>query len=179
MIAAITRAWLAFAAIGAAPIHFALVMNAPFALGLVLSALAVLEFGWGVVTFAREDVVVPRTAMVVAIVPVTLWGVALAVGTLAGLSDLAAALPFVPLAVTSTLGLFIAAVLGVHLRRRGDGAAPPAAPGLGRYVVGLAVGVLVVVGLATPALAAAIAEQAAPPSGESNEFDVPDHTGGH
>jgi uncharacterized membrane protein YccF (DUF307 family) len=174
----ITKTWVAFAAIGTGLIHFALVIGAPLGLGLALAALAFLEFGWGVLTFARDTVASPRVALVFAIVPVLLWGLLLVISTIAEMPGLAASLPFIPFAVATIFELFIACVLAVHLRRDQEKEAPQI-PSVGRYLLSLIAGALLVAGLTTPALAATQAGQLATPHGDTVEFELPDHDGGH
>jgi len=48
---AITRTWIAFAAVGTGLIHVALVIGSPLALGIPLAILGVIEFGWGILAF--------------------------------------------------------------------------------------------------------------------------------
>ncbi|CAN5362890.1 hypothetical protein BH10ACT7_BH10ACT7_16060 [soil metagenome] len=143
---AISRSWVAFAAVGAGLIHLALVIGAPVALAIPLALLGLTEFAWGVLTFAREALLLPRIAIVVAVVPIVLWALLLAVAPSA-----AASLGFLPLAVSSLFGLFVAAMLGRHLRRATD--APPEPPGITRYLLGIVAGGLVIAALAAPALA--------------------------
>lgn len=173
----ITRTWLAFAAIGTGLIHFALVLGSPLALGIALAVLGLAEFGWGVLTFARETLVTPRVALVVAIVPVAGWTLLLVTSSVSESPELAASLRFLPLAVASLFELFAVAVLGVHLRRRRAPDAAPAFPSVGRYLLGLAAGALVVAALTTPALAATEAGLFSSPHGESgnHDFNLPDH----
>lgn len=176
----ITRTWVAFAAIGVGLIHVALVIGSPLALGLVLAVLGLTEFAWGVLTFARDSVVLPRVALVVAIVPVLLWGLLLAISTVAEMPGIAASLPFIPFAIATVFELFIAATLAVHLRRSSE--APARIPGVGRYLISLVGGALIVAGLTTPALAATQAGQFAQPHGETSTevpFDIPSHGVGH
>lgn len=168
----IRRTWLAFAAIGTGLIHFALVLGSPLGLGIALSVLALAEFGWGVVTFSRDEVVAPRVALVVALAPVGAWTLLLVASSSLESPELAAALPLLPLAIASLFELFAAAVLGIHLRRR-DKDARPTAPGVARYLLGLAAGALVVAALTTPALAATEAGEYAVPHGTG--FDLPGH----
>jgi hypothetical protein len=151
---AITRTWLAFAAIGTGLIHLALVIGAPLGLGIALAALGLAEFVWGVLAFARETLVLPRAALVVAIVPVAAWTLLLVISSVSEAPGIAASLAFLPLAVANLFELFAVAVLGRHLRRRRTTDATPPSPSVGRYLLGLAVGALVVAGLTTPALAA-------------------------
>ncbi|MCU1579902.1 MAG: putative rane protein [Rhodoglobus sp.] len=146
----ITRTWLAFAAIGTGLIHVALVIGAPLPLGIVFALLGLVEFVWGVLTFAREGVAYPRAVLLGALLPVLGWGLLLAASTVSG--AVAVPVPLLPLAVTTLFELFIAGTVAAHLRRTGDGA--PRVPSLGRYLAGLVAGIVVVVGLTAPALAA-------------------------
>lgn len=161
----ITRSWVAFAAVATGLIHLALVIEAPPLLGVPLGILGAAEFGWGVVTFAREKPPVPRVALVVAIVPIVAWAALL---LLAG--DVVRPLGFVPLAVASVFELAIVTLLGIHLRSP----EPKPAPGIGRYLVGLLAGGLVIVALAAPALAATEAGGSQVP----DDLFLPTH-GGH
>ena len=166
---------MAFAAIGTGLIHLALVIGAPLPLGIALGLLGLAEFVWGVLTFARDTVPLPRVALVVAIAPVVLWGLLLAVAIAAELPALAASLPLLPFAIATVFELFIAATLAVHLRREPGAIAP--APSVARYLVGLGAGALVVAALTTPAIAATQAGQLGQPP--SYEFDTPPHDDGH
>ena len=170
----ITRAWIAFAAIGVGLIHVALVIGSPLGLGIPLAVLGLAEFGWGVLTFARETVPVPRAALVVALVPALAWALLLAVASASENTALGEFLPLLPLAVSTVFELFITAVIGVHLRRRQD--APASTPGVARYLLALLAGALAVAALTTPALAATQAGlYAVPHGGDSDQFDLPDH----
>ena len=169
---AITRTWVAFAAIGTGLIHLALVLGSPLGIGIALGALGLAEFGWGVLAFARETVLLPRAAIVVAAVPVAGWTLLLVVSSVTENPGIAASLGFLPLAVASLFELFVIAVLGVHLRRRREPDARPAAPGVARYLLGLVAGALVVAALTTPAIAAARSGQP-PPAGDL--VDWPGH----
>lgn len=171
----ITRTWLAFAAIGTGLIHVALVIGSPLALGLALAVLGLTEFGWGVVTFARERLIAPRIALVVALVPVAAWTLLLVISSVAETPEFASSFSFLPLAVASLFELFAIAVLGIHLRKKRDPDATPAFPSVARYVVGLGLGALVVAALTTPALAATDAGLFAQPHGESPVLDLPGH----
>lgn len=161
----LARTWIAFAAIGSGLIHLGLVLGSPLALGVPLGILGLAEFAWGVFTFASETVLLPRVAMVVALAPVVGWAVFLVAGS-------PTLLAFVPLAVTTLFELFIAAVLAVHLRRPSTDA--PAPTPLGRYLLGLAAGALVVAALTTAALAATQAGQHVSP-----DLFPGDHEPGH
>lgn len=172
----ITRTWLAFAAIGTGLIHFALVIGSPLALGLVLAAFGLTEFGWGVLTFARERIAAPRIALVVALIPVAGWTLLLVTSSVSEAPELASSLGFLPLAIASLFELFAVAVLGIHLRSKRDPDAAPAFPSVARYLLGLGLGALVVAGLTTPALAATEAGLFAQPHGEHTDlFTIPGH----
>lgn len=177
----ITRSWLAFAAIGAGLIHVALVIGSPLPLGIVLAVLGLTEFGWGVLTFARESVALPRVALVVALVPVLAWGLLLVTSSVAEMPAIAASFGFLPLAIASLFELFAAAVLGMHLRRVTAGDPAPRTPGVAKYLLGIAAGGLVVAALTTPALAATSAGDAARPHGEEPTYELilPEHETGH
>lgn len=173
-----TRTWIAFAAIGAGLIHVALVIGSPLAIGVPLAVLGIVEFGWGVTTFARGTVPFPRVALAVALAPVLGWGLLLAASTLAEMPQLAAFIPFLPLAVSSVFGLFIAGTLAVISRRKADTEGRPRVPGVARYLLGLVVGGLVIAGMTTPALAATAAGTAAQPRGGEEqpfELNLPTH----
>ena len=164
----ITRTWVAFAAIGVGLIHLALVIGAPPGLGIVLVVLGLTEFGWGVLTFARETVALPRVAIVVALVPVLAWALLLAT------SSAPTSLAFLPLAVSTAFELFAVAVLGRHLRRRQAADAPPPPPRVGRYLLGLVLGAAVVAVLTTTALGAT-GFGADLSAGDSPYWDLPGH----
>jgi hypothetical protein len=162
----ITRTWVAFAAIGTGLIHLALVIGSPLPLGIVLAVLGLVEFGWGVLTFARETVAFPRVALVLAIAPVVLWGLLLVSSALSATPELAGSLRLLPLGIATLFELFIAGVLAVRLRRGSDTEEPTRPPSIARYLVGLIVGGLVVAGLTTPALGATEAGTFGQPHGE-------------
>lgn len=145
----ILRAWLAFAAIAAGIIHLSLVLTAPLGLALPMAVLGFVEFGWGVLTFAAEKPLVPRAAIAVALVPVLVWGFSFAFGgTIPGLGTTAT---LVPLGISSVLTLFVAAGLGWIMRNSDRPVSRPATP---RYVLGVAIGAVVIAALMLPALAA-------------------------
>ena len=173
--ATITRTWVAFAAIGVGLIHVALVIGSPLGLGIPLAILGLTEFGWGVLTFARESIPAPRVALIVALVPVLAWSLLLAAGSALEDPTLAGALPLLPLAVAALFEFFIVAVIGVGLRRGKDASSAP--PGVARYLISLMVGALAVAALTTPALAATEAGAYAVPHGEHTDlFNLPDHS---
>jgi uncharacterized membrane protein len=184
----IPRAWLAFAAIGTGLIHVALVIGAPVPLAIVLAVFGLLEFGWGVTTFARDSVPLPRVALVVAMLPVALWVVMLVVSTSTAEPSLAEALPLLPMAVATLFELVVAGIITIILRRAAETTAGTVAaartPSAPRYLVSLMAGALVVGALTTPALAATEAGFYAQPHGEhidqqtdqkTGEFNLPSH----
>ena len=183
----ITRTWLGFAAIGAGLIHLALVVGSPAPLAVPLLLLGVAEFGWGVLTFARDTLIAPAAARVAAVVPIVAWSLLVVVSTLLQEPAIVASLVFVPMAAAIVFEVFIAAVLSVHLRRVAaaratDGAQTNAAaraaasvtPPAGRYLLALGAGALVMAGLTTPALAATEAGRFAQAHGEHSADFVPE-----
>ena len=172
----IVRTWLGFAAIGAGLVHLALVISSPLPIAAVALLLGVAEVTWGVVTFARDSVPVPRVASAVAIVPLLAWSLMVVIATLLDAAWLGASLPLLPMAIASIFELFVAAVLATHLRRvqnAGGTDRSAAAPSAGRYLVGLMAGALLVGALTTPALAATEAGRYAQPHGSHDSDFVP------
>ena len=167
----ITRTWLAFAAIGTGLIHFALVIGSPLAIGIVFALFGLIEFGWGVFTFARDGFPAPRAVLIGAMVPIVAWALLLVAATASETPTLASSIPLFPLAIATVFELFIAITVAVHLRRVSD--APARTPGVGRYLTGLFIGGLVVAALTTPALAATPAGANAQPHGEHTDFFLP------
>ncbi|MFP7761766.1 hypothetical protein [Marisediminicola sp. LYQ85] len=180
----ITRTWLAFAALGTGLIHLALVVGLPLPLGILLGALGAAEFAWAIVTLARDDLVAPRIARVVALVPVLGWSVIVVTATIFDVSGLASALPVLPMAVATLFELVAVAILSSALRpaervaeHTTDTREAPSAPALAlatpsvstthpvRYLVALTAGAVVVGALTTPALAATEAGRYAQPHG--------------
>jgi hypothetical protein len=157
----VLRAWLSFAAVATGLIHLALVLRSPLWLAIPLAVLGFVEFGWGVIAFARERPLVPRVAIVVALVPVLAWVAGLAFARSLGPGTL------LPLGIASALGLFIAAALGRMLR--GTDSAPAAGR---RAVLGVAAGLVVTAALLVAALAAAQA-----PDGAGPGIQLPTHHG--
>lgn len=161
----ITRSWLAFAAVGTGLIHVALVLGSPLPLGIVLAVLGLAEFGWGVLTFARESIALPRVALAVALAPILGWAALLGVTGATGATEVAASLPFLPMGIAVLFELIAAVLLASRLRRT----APPPAPGVAKYLLGLLAGAVVVGALTTPALAATRAGDLAVEHGELND----------
>ena len=148
----ITRAWIAFAAVGAGLVHLALAVSAPALLAVLLAVVGIAEFGWGVMVTFDERFLAPRVAVIAVLAPIGLWIAALAFGL-----DVRP----LPLALATLLELFIAFAIGLSLRR----ARAPKPVGTARYVVGLAIAALVIAAVTAPALAATEAgERAIDPS---------------
>ena len=172
----IRRAWLGFAAIGAGLIHLAMVVSSPVPVAIVLVGLGVTEFGWGVLTFAKERLIGASAARIVAIGPMVVWSMLVFAATLSDAAWLASFLPLIPMAIATVFELFAVAVLSLHLRlsRETDAAvSTPASPSVGRYLLAVTVGGILVGALTTPALAATEAGKYAQPHGEHNADFVP------
>ena len=172
----IRRAWLGFAAIGAGLIHLAMVVSSPVPVAIVLVGLGVTEFGWGVLTFAKERLIGASAARIVAIGPMVVWSMLVLAATLSDAAWLASFLPLIPMAIATVFELFAVAVLSLHLRlsRETDAAvSTPASPSVGRYLLAVTVGGILVGALTTPALAATEAGKYAQPHGEHNADFVP------
>lgn len=172
----ITRAWLGFAAVGAGLVHLALVIGSPLPVAILLAGLGIAEFGWGVVTFATDALVVPRLARIAAIVPLIAWSLVVVVAIILDAGWIAAQLPLLPMLVASVFELFVAGAITLHLRRPEDPDAPATAamPSAGRYLLALTVGAVLVGGLTTPALAATEAGRHAQPHGSHDPDFVPE-----
>ena len=172
----IRRAWLGFAAIGAGLIHLAMVVSSPVPVAIVLVGLGVTEFGWGVLTFAKERLIGASAARIVAIGPMVVWSMLVLAATLSDAAWLASFLPLIPMAIATVFELFAVAVLSLHLRlsRETDAAvSTPVSPSVGRYLLAVTVGGILVGALTTPALAATEAGKYAQPHGEHNADFVP------
>lgn len=144
---AVTRSWIAFAAVGAGLIHLALVVSAPLVGGILLAAIGIVEFAWGVLVLFDARFLVPRVASLAALAPVALWIAAL----LLGVQEFRP----LPLAVATLLELSVAAGIALSLRR----ARRPVPPSTARYLGGLLLGALVVGGPTAVALVATDAGQ--------------------
>ena len=177
---AITRTWLAMAAIAAGLIHVALGAGAPLVLGVPLVAIAVAEMAWGAATIVRDRTPVPTAALLGALAPVALWAGLITAASVSGTPELLAPLPFLAMGSATLFSLFVAGVLAVHRRRalRVDdpsaataGATAPreaSEPSVGRYLLGVLAGAAVMSALTTPALANTHAGQSAVPHGTSH-----------
>ena len=176
---AVTRLWLAFAALGAGMIHVAVGASAPFPLAVLLVGFGVAELAWGVAALSMGRLPVPRAVTGAALIPVFVWGATAALGSGLGVSADATGLPLYSMAIASSFNLFLAVVMAVHQRRASTEAASPvtltdtprAAPvaaGGWRFLTALTLGGVLFSGLTTPALAATDAGQLAVPHGTSH-----------
>lgn len=114
----ITRSWLSFSAIGAGIIHLALVISSPLAIGIPLVLLGVAELTWGVLILVKDRLLLPRLAQAGAIAPILLWSLLTVTATLLAAPQITSSLRFIPMAIATIFGLFIAGVLSVILRRQ-------------------------------------------------------------
>lgn len=144
---AITRSWIAFAAVGAGLVHLALAVDAPLLGTVLLAGIGIAEFAWGVLVVFDERFLAPRVAVIAALAPVMLWVVAVVVGI--------QSFRPVPLGVATALELFIALTIAVSLRRQRE----PKPVSTRRYVIGLMLGALVIGSVTAPALGATAAGQ--------------------
>jgi hypothetical protein len=151
---AVLRAWLGFLALGAGVIHLALVIAAPLPVAVPLLAVGAAEFAWGVFAFTAPRVPVPRVARLLALVPILGWAVLL----LAGVGGLG--VRTLPMLVAGLFDVVISIGISIVVRRAGRAQAPI---GSARYLIGLAVGALLVGALTVPALAATEAGGSAVP----------------
>lgn len=171
---AITRTWIAFAAIGTGLIHVALVIGSPLALAIPLGLLGAIEFGWGILAFSRQQLPTPRAAMVVALAPLVVWGLLVTAASALQFPALATAMHVVPWGIAAIFQLFVAGTLSLHARRVSEGRSRSnTTPGAARYLTALMVGALAVSALTTPALAATEAGIYAQPHGEHDGSFTP------
>lgn len=179
MTISITRAWLAFAAIGAGMIHLALVVSSPLPLAAAPALLGAAELGWGVAVLARDSLPAPRIALGAAAAG-SLGSVAFATlipsaATATTGADPAASTEIgaLPLALAAVLDGVLAALIAVAVvverRRAASPRRPRVAASTGwrtaRSVLAIAAGALVVGAVTTPALAATEAGRQAQPHG--------------
>lgn len=176
----ITRMWLGFAGLGAGMIHLALVVGSPLPIAIALLILGLVEFGWGVFTFARDTLIAPRVARLFAIGPIIGWSLLVVLATVFDTPAIASSLSLIPMMFATAFEIFVAGVLSLHLRRTAaDGSADVAtrpAPPAGRYLLALFAGALITAGMTTPALAATEAGRFAQPHGNHDANFVPKPT---
>ena len=163
----VTRMWLAFAAICTGIIHAALAATAPLPLAPLLALLGLAELAWGVLAITRDRIPAPVAVLAAALAPIAAWGALVLAAAAGGARDLLEPLPLLPMAVAATFELFVALVVGRHVRAGARRAIPdsPQQPPAGRYLVALITGALASAALVTPALAATDAGEGALPHG--------------
>lgn len=148
---AISRIWIAFAALGAGLIHLAIGATAPPVLLVVFLLLGAAELGWSVWTMLRSSYPVRQLALVGALLPLVAWSAALVIGD--GIGATSETLPPLALAGASILDVVVAAALTASLRRSPD--APPAParePAAGWTVLGIAAGAFLMVAVTLPSI---------------------------
>ncbi|WAB84252.1 hypothetical protein OVN20_01365 [Microcella daejeonensis] len=144
----VIRTLAGITAIGAGVVHLALVPGTVLPLLLVLAVIGAAQVAWGVVALVRRAVPVPSLALLGGIAPAFLFPLA-AVGGDALLS----ALPTAALLGATVLSLGGAFLVALHQRAERRQAEPRRArPAL--VLPALAIGVGVIAGIATPAIAA-------------------------
>ena len=165
----IRRTWIAFAAVGAGLIHLALALGAPAALAGALAIIGIAEFAFGLTTMAVARLLAPRATLAGALVPITLWIVAILV------LDNEPALRVVPLGIASLLELFVAATIAMFLRRERNSETRPTASAAetGQYLRGAIAGGLVIAALTLGALAATNAASFVAPEGSFTDDHDP------
>lgn len=135
-------------AIGAGIVHLALVPGTVLPLLLVLAVIGAAQVAWGVVALVRRSVPAPSLALLGGIAPAFLFPLA-AVGGDALLS----ALPTAALLGATVLSLGAAFLVALHQRAERRQAEPRRSrPAV--VLPSLALGVAVIAGIATPAIAA-------------------------
>ena len=162
--------WPALFAWGAGLIHIAVAAGSPLGVLVPLTALGLAELAWGIAALRLGRMPLVRTALAVGLLA-TLGGLVLA------LFDLMA---WIPLVSSSLMLLAIAGASAVTLRRaaRGSngrsaddrdadaGASARSSAPVGRTLIGVVAGALLVSALTTPALAQTHAGDYAIPHGE-------------
>jgi hypothetical protein len=150
----ITRMWLGFAALGAGIIHLALIVSSPAPIAILIGLLGLAELAWGVVTFVRRSILLPRIALFGSLAPIVLWGVLVAAAAASHTPAISSYLGFEAMFAATVLDLFIAIVIAFQLRRGTDFNAPTRESSAPRYLIGVFVGGLIAALIVTPALSA-------------------------
>jgi hypothetical protein len=148
---ALSRIWIAFAALGAGLIHLAVAAAAPALLLGVFLVLGAAEIAWSVATMLRSRYPLRQLALVGALLPLVAWASALVIGD--GIGVTAQNLPPLALAAATFLDLVVAVTMALSLRRSPDASPAPATePGAGWTVLGITAGAFVMCALTLPAL---------------------------
>jgi hypothetical protein len=159
----IIRMWLGFAALCAGIIHLALLGSSPAPIAVLLAILGGAECAWGVTTFIRTRILLPRIVLAASLAPVLLWGALAAAASVGHDPAMASYLGFDSMALASLLNLFVAMTLAVAIRRGTDFSQPTRAISAPRYLMGVFVGGLLAAIIVTPALSATDAGKYAAP----------------
>jgi hypothetical protein len=147
---AVTRTWLGFTALGAGLVHLALAVGSPVPVAVGLVVVGAAEFGWGVFAFTSERLPWPWMARAGALVPVTVWALALVMGL-----GFAGSLRVFPMLAASILDLALAiGITAVMRHARLRSAQEPRSLKAPAYLAAMFAGALVVGAVTTPALAA-------------------------
>jgi hypothetical protein len=164
----VVRMWLGLAAFSAGIIHLALTVSSPLPVAISLGVLGGAELIWGVLAFVRSRLVLPRVVLFAALAPTLFWAVLVAIAASANAPAVASYLGFEAMSIATLLGLFIAVVLAVHVRRRADFTLPTRETTTWRYLGGVVAGGILAAMIVTPALAATDAGRYAKPMGDMN-----------
>lgn len=182
----VTRAWLAFAAIGAGMIHLALVVSSPLPFAIAPALLGLAELGWGVAVLARSAVPRPLVALFLALAAAagSVFAAALLDPAPAEAGVVSLSSPALPLLLAAALdgavALLLAGALMIAHRRPSPLDAPsvrepqattsrdetPSTRRILSSLAAIAAGALAVGAITTPALAASEAGRHARPHGE-------------
>jgi hypothetical protein len=122
----ITRTWLGFAALCAGIIHLALIGRSPLPIAILFGAVGGAEVAWGIATFIRPCLALPRVVFALSLFPVLLWGALTAAASVSHNPAVASFLGFDSMALASVLDLFVSMVLAVAIRRHTDSVSRPA-----------------------------------------------------
>jgi hypothetical protein len=162
-VSTIMRMWLGFATLCAGIIHLALIGSSPAPVAVVLAVIGVTECGWGLSTFVRVRILLPRVVLLAALAPILIWGVLVAAAAVSKNPAVASYLGFDSMALASILDLFTAIVLALHVRKGTDFSSPTRDTSAPRYLLGVVLGGLVAAAIVTPALSASDAGRYAKP----------------
>ncbi|PPF26930.1 hypothetical protein C5D07_05330 [Rathayibacter tritici] len=138
----VARCNAAFSGLGAGLVHLSIAAGGEGVPAPVIGVLGAVEILWSVLVLSRGRILLPRTALVVAVAALAAFVLALATGALA---------EPMPALAAAVLELTATAVVAVSLRssRTEERTVSPT-----RALIGLLAGALAVSALATPALAA-------------------------
>ncbi|MCP2031297.1 hypothetical protein L1277_001388 [Okibacterium sp. HSC-33S16] len=180
------RSVTALTGLGAGLIHLAMGAGSPLPVAIVLVTLGLAELVWAISVLARGRAIAPNAALVVALLPIALWGLVTVVRVVGGVPGAITALPLGPLAAASLLNLAVALSLTARRRAERSRSARPSRarhPRPGRFLIGMLLGAAAVAGIVTPALAATNAGSFAVPHGEHGhgpaQQSVPNRHSGH